>query len=73
MIVAGGEYIDNEIATRIEESGIDMITIRSVLLKPVLVCVQNVMVKFGIRKKRVETGDAVGIIAAQSIGEPELS
>ncbi len=71
MIVAAGEYIDNEIATRIEESGIDMITIRSVLTCETRtgVCAKCYGKNLA-SGRRVETGDAVGIIAAQSIGEP---
>ena len=71
VIAKAGEVIDEEKAFLIEESGIDTVRVRSVLT-----CEE----KHGIcskcygwnlaSKKLAEQGEAVGIIAAQSIGEP---
>ncbi|MGW8272867.1 MAG: DNA-directed RNA polymerase subunit beta', partial [Thermodesulfovibrionales bacterium] len=71
VIVRKNSEITEEIAKRIVDSGIDRVSIRSVLT-----CES----KFGICQKcygrdlgrgaRAEIGEAVGIIAAQSIGEP---
>ncbi|MBK3332398.1 DNA-directed RNA polymerase subunit beta' [Persephonella atlantica] len=71
LIVSAGEEIDEEKAQEIENAGIETVKIRSVLT-----CEQ----KRGVcakcygrdlsQKKLVDIGEAVGIIAAQSIGEP---
>jgi len=71
MIVKRNHEINEEIAKAIIEAGIDRVKIRSVLT-----CVS----KFGVcakcygrdlgRGEYVEIGESVGIIAAQSIGEP---
>jgi len=71
MIVKRNHEINEEIAKAIIEAGVDRVKIRSVLT-----CVS----KFGVcakcygrdlgRGEYVETGESVGIIAAQSIGEP---
>ena len=71
IIARAGEEITEEIAKRIEESGIEIIEIRSVLTCESKrgVCVKcygkNLATGYTAQK-----GDAVGIIAAQSIGEP---
>ncbi|MCO5247592.1 MAG: DNA-directed RNA polymerase subunit beta' [Chitinophagales bacterium] len=71
LIVESGELIDERIAKIIENSPIDSVEIRSVLT-----CENHrgVCVKcYGrnLATNRIaEIGDAVGIIAAQSIGEP---
>jgi DNA-directed RNA polymerase subunit beta' len=71
IIVKAGEEITEEIARNIEESGIETIDIRSVLTCESKrgVCVKcygkNLASGYTAQK-----GDAVGIIAAQSIGEP---
>jgi len=71
MLVEAGEYISPEVAASIENSGIEMVTIRSVLTceTKVGVCARCYGKNLATGR-RVETGDAVGIIAAQSIGEP---
>ena len=71
MYVEAGEYISPEVAANIEKSGIEMVTIRSVLTceTKVGVCARCYGKNLATGR-RVETGDAVGIIAAQSIGEP---
>ncbi len=71
MLVAAGGYIDEKTAARIENLGIETVTIRSVLTceTPRGVCTKC----YGknLASGRIaEQGDAVGIIAAQSIGEP---
>lgn len=71
LIVARNELIDERTADAIIEAGIEQLTIRSVL---------SCRTKHGVCKRcygrnlalgtQVEIGEAVGIIAAQSIGEP---
>ena len=71
IIVRRNEMIEPEIAAKIVQAGIERVTIRSVL---------SCRTRHGVCKmcygrnlatgKHVEIGEAVGIIAAQSIGEP---
>ncbi|MFN7088498.1 MAG: DNA-directed RNA polymerase subunit beta', partial [Candidatus Paceibacteria bacterium] len=71
IIVRAGEIIDKNKAQLIDESKIDNIKIRSVL---------SCKTRFGVcrkcygydlgHNKLVELGEAVGIVAAQAIGEP---
>jgi DNA-directed RNA polymerase subunit beta' len=71
VIVAKGETIDESKVTRIEEAGVEEVTVRSPM-----VC----FARYGVcaacygwdlsNKKMVEIGTPVGVIAAQSIGEP---
>lgn len=71
LLVDVNEYIDDETAKKIEDSGVE-----SVKLRTVLTC----EAKYGVcrkcygrnlaHNKIVEIGEAVGIIAAQSIGQP---
>jgi len=71
LIVAAGEQITEEIGKAIEDVGIETVEIRSVLTCESKrgVCVKcygkNLATGYTTQK-----GDAVGIIAAQSIGEP---
>jgi len=71
LLVAGGEEITNAIAARIEEAGIETVEIRSVLTceskRGTCVKCYGKNLATGYLAQR---GDAVGIIAAQSIGEP---
>ncbi|ULQ58128.1 DNA-directed RNA polymerase subunit beta' [Flavihumibacter rivuli] len=71
LIVAAGEEITADLATRIEEAGIEIVEIRSVLTceskRGVCVKCYGKNLATGYTAQR---GDAVGIIAAQSIGEP---
>ncbi|MDR7523530.1 MAG: DNA-directed RNA polymerase subunit beta' [Armatimonadota bacterium] len=70
-VLEAGAEIDEEAADRIEEAGIEEVTVRSVL---------TCKSRYGVcakcygrnlaTGKLVEIGEAVGIIAAQSIGEP---
>lgn len=71
IIVHRNELIDANLASRIVEAGVEKIQIRSVM---------SCRARYGVCKKcygrnlatgqHVEIGEAVGIIAAQSIGEP---
>ena len=71
LIAKGGLEITEEVAKKIEEAGIETVEIRSVLTCESKrgVCVKcygkNLATGYTAQK-----GDAVGIIAAQSIGEP---
>jgi DNA-directed RNA polymerase subunit beta' len=71
IIAHAGEEITEEVAHKVEDSGIEIIEIRSVLTCESKrgVCVRcygkNLATGYTAQK-----GDAVGIIAAQSIGEP---
>lgn len=71
LFVAAGEQITEEIARKIEESTIETVEIRSVLTceskRGVCVRCYGKNLATGYTAQR---GDAVGIIAAQSIGEP---
>jgi DNA-directed RNA polymerase subunit beta' len=71
IIVAGGEDVDEEVVRRVEDAGISTMKIRSVLTckTPVGVCAKC----YGrdlAHGRTVEIGQAIGILAAQSIGEP---
>lgn len=71
LIINAGEEITHEVAKSIEEAGIESVEIRSVLTCEIKrgVCVKcygkNLATGY-----MAQSGDAVGIIAAQSIGEP---
>ncbi len=71
VIVKAGEEITEVVADRIERLGLEKIRIRSVLTCE---SERGVCVKcYGrnlANRKLVEMGEAVGVIAAQSIGEP---
>ncbi len=71
LIAEAGQLIDEDIAQKIEDSGIESVEIRSVLTceskRGVCVKCYGLNLATGAVAQR---GDAVGIIAAQSIGEP---
>ncbi len=71
LLVGSGEEITEEIAMAIEESAVDEVEIRSVLTCETR---QGVCAKCYGRNlstgRMVQIGEAVGVIAAQSIGEP---
>lgn len=71
VLVKAGEYISSKMAAQIEAEGIESVTIRSVLTCDTKrgVCAKCYGKNLAIGRIG-ETGDAVGIIAAQSIGEP---
>ncbi|WP_456396774.1 DNA-directed RNA polymerase subunit beta' [Desulfurobacterium sp.] len=71
VLVRKNEEISDEMAQRIENLGIDKVKIRSVMTckAPFGVCAKC----YGrdlARRRPVQLGESVGIIAAQSIGEP---
>jgi DNA-directed RNA polymerase subunit beta' len=71
LIVSGGSQVEEAEAARIEEAGIETVRIRSVL---------TCETKYGVcakcygrnlaNRQMADIGEAVGVIAAQSIGEP---
>ena len=71
VIVHVNEMIDHDIANRICAAGIQEVTVRSVLTcqSPSGVCARCYGANM-TNGKLVDVGEAVGIIAAQSIGEP---
>ncbi|XXF75494.1 DNA-directed RNA polymerase subunit beta' [Myxococcaceae bacterium GXIMD 01537] len=71
VLVRANEEIDEDRVRRIENSGLDKVKIRSVLTCQAKrgICVEC----YGrdlARGRKVSIGEAVGVIAAQSIGEP---
>jgi DNA-directed RNA polymerase subunit beta' len=71
LIVHAGEEVTTEIAKRIEDSGIESVEIRSVLTcESRRGCCVKCYCKNLATGNLAQKGDAVGIIAAQSIGEP---
>ncbi len=71
VIVSAGEYITETIAEQIEEAGVESVMIRSVLTCQTKSGVCTKCYGKNLASGRIaEPGDAVGIIAAQSIGEP---
>ncbi len=71
IIVDSAEYIDEKTAEKIEAVGIEAVTIRSVLTCEAKRGVCTKCYGKNLASGRIaEKGDAVGIIAAQSIGEP---
>ncbi len=71
LIISSGEIITDEVARKIEDSPIETVEIRSVLTceSKVGVCAKC----YGLNlagSTMVQRGEAVGVIAAQSIGEP---
>ncbi len=71
MLVEAGELLDEKLVRRIEQAGVDQIMVRSPI---------SCATRFGVcaqcygrdlaRGHRINIGEAVGVIAAQSIGEP---
>lgn len=71
IILNAGDYIDELAAIHIEKVGVEMVTIRSVLTCEAVKGVCTKCYGKNMATGRVaENGDAVGIISAQSIGEP---
>jgi DNA-directed RNA polymerase subunit beta' len=71
LLVSAGSLIDEDVAKAIEDSGIETVEIRSVLTCESKrgVCVRCYGLNLA-NGQMAQRGDAVGIIAAQSIGEP---
>jgi DNA-directed RNA polymerase subunit beta' len=71
LIVSSSEIITEEIATAIEVAGIEEVEIRSVLTCEMRKGVCSKCYGRNLSNHRLaQMGDAVGVIAAQSIGEP---
>ncbi len=71
LILSAGEYIDSKLAEYIEAEGVETVNIRSVLTCETKRGVCTKCYGKNLASGRItEAGDAVGIIAAQSIGEP---
>jgi DNA-directed RNA polymerase subunit beta' len=71
LLVGAGEHIDEVSARSIEKSGLEQLEIRSVLTCESLKgCCVKCYGRNLATNRVAEEGDAVGIIAAQSIGEP---
>ena len=71
VLVKSGVNIDHSTARRLKEAGVETITVRSVLTceAEAGICAQCYGVSLATNQK-VTVGEAIGIIAAQSIGEP---
>ena len=71
LIVTGGEMIDEDVCALIEKSPIESVEIRSVLTCESKLGVCSKCYGRNLSNGRqVQLGEAVGVIAAQSIGEP---
>ncbi|OGZ54329.1 MAG: hypothetical protein A3B25_03670 [Candidatus Ryanbacteria bacterium RIFCSPLOWO2_01_FULL_48_26] len=71
IVVRGGEVIDSEASERIEKSSLESVKVRSPIMCRTLygVCATCYGLDLG-NNKPVKMGSAVGVVAAQSIGEP---
>jgi DNA-directed RNA polymerase subunit beta' len=71
LIVGAGELIDEPVAKVIEESAVESVEVRSPLTCEALkgICA-NCYGRNLATNKMVQRGEAVGVVAAQSIGEP---
>jgi DNA-directed RNA polymerase subunit beta' len=71
LLIAAGDEISSEIAKKIESSIIDSVEVRSALTCEAKrgICAKCYGQNLSTRKK-VQIGEAVGVVAAQSIGEP---
>ena len=71
VICEANDYITDEIAKEIEDAGVEKVKLRTVLTCEAEhgVCVKCYGKNLA-RNKLVEIGEAVGVIAAQSIGQP---
>ncbi len=71
LIVASGQLVSEEIAAAVEDAGIDKVKIRSVLTCESKRGVCRMCYGRNLATmEMVDMGEAVGILAAQSIGEP---
>jgi DNA-directed RNA polymerase subunit beta' len=71
MLVAAGELIDEDMAEGIEDAGIEKLRIRSVLTCEARRGICRMCYGRNLATmEMVDLGEAVGILAAQSIGEP---
>ena len=71
LICEAGDLIDENLAERIEEAGVETLTIRSILTCRSKRGVCALCYGYNLAEdKLVDIGEPVGVIAAQSIGEP---
>jgi DNA-directed RNA polymerase subunit beta' len=71
LLVAAGQLIDEDVAVEIEDAGVEMVRIRSVLTCESRRGVCRMCYGRNLATmEMVDLGEAVGILAAQSIGEP---
>lgn len=71
VIVKPGQIIDKVIAKRIEDAGIDKIKVRSVISCKIKEGICQTCYGYDLGNNQpVKIGEAVGIVAAQAIGEP---
>ena len=71
LLVAAGELINEDVALDIEDAGVELVRIRSVLTCEARRGVCRMCYGRNLATmERVDLGEAVGILAAQSIGEP---
>ena len=71
LIVPANTYLDEALSKRIDQAGVDKILVRSVLTCETRNgCCASCYGRDLSRGERVNIGEAVGVIAAQSIGEP---
>jgi len=71
VITKGGEVVDEAMADLIETAGVDTVLVRSVLTcETVEGCCAKCYGRDLARGTEVNVGEAVGVMAAQSIGEP---
>jgi len=71
LVIGAGELIDEAVVERVEKAGLDSMPIRSVLTCEARIGVCGKCYGRDLaRGTRVNIGEAVGVIAAQSIGEP---
>ncbi len=71
IVVRAGEIISREAAKKIQEAGIESVEVRSPIACKAIygICAACYGLDLG-RNRPVDLGEAVGIVAAQSIGEP---
>jgi len=71
VVVKANDLIDEDLVKRVEEAGIDRIRLRSVMTceAKVGICARCYGRDLG-RGRMASMGEAVGVVAAQSIGEP---
>ncbi len=71
ILVRADEIISREIAEKIAKSGVESVKVRSPITCKTLYGVCSNCYGFDLAKgKPIEVGEAIGVIAAQSIGEP---
>ncbi len=71
LIAKNGDFIDEELANKIVEAEIDTVKVRSALTCDLSIGICSICYGRDLaRGTKVNIGEAVGVVAAQSIGEP---